>query len=38
LEISYKPLLDELKAGKLTDETAKILTDEALILAKTFVK
>jgi F-type H+-transporting ATPase subunit alpha len=38
LEISYRPLLDELKAGKLSDETAKILTDEALILAKTFVK
>jgi F-type H+-transporting ATPase subunit alpha len=38
LEISYKPLLDELKAGKLTDETAKILTDEALKLAGMFTK
>jgi F-type H+-transporting ATPase subunit alpha len=38
LEISHKPLLDELKAGKLTDETAKILTDEALGLAQAFTK
>jgi F-type H+-transporting ATPase subunit alpha len=38
LEISHRPLLDELKAGKLSDETAEILTQEALELAKTFIK
>ncbi|MCL2412673.1 MAG: F0F1 ATP synthase subunit alpha [Bacteroidales bacterium] len=38
LEENHKPLLDELKDGKLTGETEKILTDEALALAKTFVK
>ncbi|MDR0436950.1 MAG: F0F1 ATP synthase subunit alpha [Bacteroidales bacterium] len=38
LELSHKPLLDELKAGKLSDETAETLTKEALALAKTFEK
>ena len=38
LEISYKPLLEELKAGKLSDETSEILKREALALAKSFVK
>ncbi len=38
LETSHKPLLDELKAGNLSDETAKTLSNEALALAKTFVK
>jgi F-type H+-transporting ATPase subunit alpha len=38
LETNYKPLLDELKKGNLSDETAKTLSDEALKLAKTFVK
>lgn len=38
LEVSYKPLLNELKAGILSEETAQTLTQEAKILAKTFQK
>jgi F-type H+-transporting ATPase subunit alpha len=38
LESNYRPLLDELRAGTLSDETAETLTKEALFIAKGFQK
>ncbi len=38
LEMSHKPLLEELKAGNLSDESSGILEREALALAATFQK